>query len=412
MTGKSPLRVMHVIGRMMGGGVESTVLNYYRHMDHSKVQFDFVITENSSVVPRAQIEAAGGRIFVVPPYSHLPAFLNSCERLFRAEHPTIVHSNLNSLNVFPLMAAKRAGVPVRIAHSHSTASPSEGPRYLIKELLRHTSHLFPTNLAACSNHAASWLFGKQSVKEHKVKILRNAIDLETFSFDASARNVTREAYGIEPSTTVIGNVGRISKQKNQRFLLNAFAMYHRYQQNSVLMLCGGEDGEADLHALAQNYGLSDSVIFTGFQKNTAPFLSAMDIFAFPSIYEGLGIALVEAQATGLPCVISPAVPREAILTSRPCTNRNLDSADQAGSTKVRIASISHKSDSVKQWARQFEALSHNDRREPVNREAFARCGYDIRDASLDLTQWYLQLANNFHSAGRESKSRTERGGAR
>mgnify|MGYP001287469878 CR=1 FL=1 len=140
MAGK-PIRVAHIMGHMMGGGVEATVMNHYRHIDRSRVQFDFVVDADSTAVPREEIESLGGQVFIVPPYKRLPQYLTACERLFREQKPDIVHSNINSLSVFPLAAAKHAGVHVRIAHSHSTANPREYVKTVAKNVLKAFSQI-------------------------------------------------------------------------------------------------------------------------------------------------------------------------------------------------------------------------------------------------------------------------------
>lgn len=130
------IRVAQVVGRMMGGGVEATVMNHYRHIDRSRIQFDFIVQNDSTVVPEDEIKALGGRVFTIPSYKHLSAYINACEQLFCDLKPTIVHSHMNALSVFPLGAAKRAGVPVRIAHSHSTSNPREYTKTAVKMALR------------------------------------------------------------------------------------------------------------------------------------------------------------------------------------------------------------------------------------------------------------------------------------
>ncbi|PLS23808.1 glycosyltransferase, partial [Bifidobacterium imperatoris] len=145
-----PIRVAQVVGRMMGGGVEATVMNHYRHVDHDRVQFDFIVQDDSTVVPAEEIESLGGRVFEIPSYKRLPAYMKACERLFRELRPSIVHSHMNSLSVFPLKAAKDADVPVRIAHSHSTSNPREYAKTAMKMVLRPFSRVYPTHYAACS----------------------------------------------------------------------------------------------------------------------------------------------------------------------------------------------------------------------------------------------------------------------
>ncbi len=186
------IRVAQVMGYMDGGGVEQVVMNYYRHIDRSRVQFDFLVCEGSGMVPREEIESMGGRVFMVPPYNQLPRYMRETELLFREERWPIVHSHVNALSVFPLRAAKRAGVPVRIAHSHSTAGKGETAKNAVKSVLKRFSNVYPTHRMACSRYAGEWLFGKGADFE----VVYNAIDLSRFLFDAEARAQARADLGL------------------------------------------------------------------------------------------------------------------------------------------------------------------------------------------------------------------------
>ncbi|MDN0055306.1 glycosyltransferase, partial [Collinsella ihumii] len=178
----APIRVAHVVGKMVGGGVEQVVMNYYRHIDRTCVQFDFIVDSDSTLVPREQIESLGGRVFIVPPYQHVIAYQKVLVDLFREQGWKIVHSHVNALSVFPLRAAKKAGVPVRISHSHSTAGRGEAAKNAAKALLRCFSNVYPTHRMACSRYAGEWLFGKGADFE----VMYNAIDLSRFCFTAEA----------------------------------------------------------------------------------------------------------------------------------------------------------------------------------------------------------------------------------
>ncbi|MBX9033732.1 glycosyltransferase family 1 protein [Gordonibacter massiliensis] len=172
---------------MLGGGVEAVVMNYYRHIDKNRVQFDFLVDSDSIFVPREEIEMLGGRVFEVPPYQHLHAYMRHIEAIFAQEGWPIVHSHINTLSVFPLRAAARAGVPVRIAHSHSTAGKGEHVKNALKYLLRTQANRYPTHRMACSRYAGEWLFGKDA----KFDVLYNAIELDRFSFNAEVRAQAR-----------------------------------------------------------------------------------------------------------------------------------------------------------------------------------------------------------------------------
>ena len=184
---EKPIIVAQVMGKWVGGGVESVIMNYYRHLDHSKVQFDFICDEDSTRIPYDEIKKLGGRVFLVPKYQNLPKYLKALEKLFKENKYRIVHANINTLSVFPLYAAKKAGVSIRISHSHSTSNPKEWKRNLIKNILRPFSKRYATDYFACSELAGRYLFGNKAFDQGEVKIIHNAIDIEKFKFDEVAR---------------------------------------------------------------------------------------------------------------------------------------------------------------------------------------------------------------------------------
>ena len=237
------LRIAQIMGKMVNGGVEAVIMNYYRNIDRSKVQFDFIVDSDSTFIPREEIESLGGRIYIVPPYQNIRKYIPALVKLFKQNKYQIVHSNINTLSVFPLFAAKKAGVPVRIAHNLSTAAKGETKKNILKYILRPFSKVFATHYVACSEYAGEWLFGKKAMKSGKVTIFNNAIDLNKFKFDEKVRNEVRKELGIEDKF-VIGHVGRLCFQKNQEFLIDVFEEVHRRNPNSVLLLIGdGEDRE-------------------------------------------------------------------------------------------------------------------------------------------------------------------------
>lgn len=308
-----PIRVCEVVGPMIGGGVEAVVMNYYRHLDHSKVQCDFIITDDSTVVDanRREIEALGGRLYVVPTYHKLPAFESALYELFTS-HPEwkIVHSHMNALSVFVLSQAKKAGVPVRIAHSHSTWGKGETKKNVAKAVLRPLANKYPTARLACSRAAGEWLFGKDIPFE----IMYNAIDLDRFWFSETARTQARAGLGLVGNEFVIGHVGRFMPQKNHQFLLEVFEQVAKRRDDAVLVLVGTGEAEDLAESWVAERGLSDRVKFLGQREDANRLYQAFDAFALPSLYEGLGLVGVEAQAAGLPCLLSDRITREVDVT--------------------------------------------------------------------------------------------------
>ena len=311
---KKPVIVAQIMGKWIGGGVESVIMNYYRHLDRTKVQFDFICDEDSTRIPYDEIKKLGGRVFLVPKYQKLPKYLKALEDLFRKNKYRIVHSNINTISVFPLYAAKKAGVPVRISHSHSTSNAREWKRNIIKNILRPFSKRYATDYFACSELAGRYLFGNKTFDRGEVKIIHNAIDLDKFKFDPETRKKLRKELDIKEKTVVIGHVGRFVKQKNHDFLIDVFNEYHAKNPDSKLLLIGTGPLEEKIKAKVEKLDLSDSVLFLGQREDTNKLYSAMDFFCLPSLYEGLGMVLIEAQMNGLPCLASDKVPKEAKIT--------------------------------------------------------------------------------------------------
>ena len=311
---EKPIIVAQVMGKWVGGGVESVIMNYYRHLDYSKVQFDFICDEDSTRIPYDEIKKLGGRVFLVPKYQNLPKYLKVLEKLFKENQYRIVHSNINTLSVFPLYAAKKASVPIRISHSHSTSNPKEWKRNLIKNILRPFSKRYATDYFACSELAGRYLFGNKAFDRGDVKIIHNAIDIDKFKFDEVTRKKLRKEFGIKDSTVVIGHVGRFVQQKNHTFLVDVFKEYHKKNPDSKLLLVGSGPLEDEIKKKVKRLGLDDSVLFLGQRDDINKLYSVMDIFCLPSLYEGLPVVGVEAQAAGLPCVFSDKITNDTVIT--------------------------------------------------------------------------------------------------
>ena len=183
MKKEGPIRVAHIIGKWLGGGVEAVVMNYYRHIDRSKIQFDFLCDEDSTNIPYEEIEQLGGRVILIPPYQKVFKYQKELIRIFKENNYKIVHSHINTLSIFPLRAAKKAGVKVRIAHSHSTTNKKEWKKNLLKQVLRPFSKVYATNYMCCSELAGRWLFGDKTYDSGQVYLLNNAINLDKFKYN-------------------------------------------------------------------------------------------------------------------------------------------------------------------------------------------------------------------------------------
>lgn len=306
----NPIRVAQIVGKMNGGGVEAVVMNYYRHIDRGKVQFDFLVDSDSTLVPRDEIESLGGRVFEIPPYQHVAEYQRELQRLFKQEGWKIVHSHINALSVLPLFAAKKAGVPVRIAHSHSTSGKGEYAKNALKAVLKTQSNRYPTHRFACSGYAGEWLFGKGA----EFEVMYNAIDLDRFRFNAEARAQARADLCLVGNQFAIGHVGRFTAQKNHAFLIDVFSQVAKRRDDAVLLLVGTGEAGASVKALVDERGLTDRVKLLGQRSDVNRLYQAFDAFALPSLYEGLCLVGVEAQVSGLPCLLSDVITREVDVT--------------------------------------------------------------------------------------------------
>ena len=310
-----PRRVLHMIASLELGGSQSMVMNLYRKIDRTKIQFDFIVDHTDSDTLREEIKSLGGKIFVLPTFKgiNIIEIIRAWNHFF-AEHPEydILHTHSRSYASIYLPIAKKHGV-VTIAHSHSSSN-GRGVSAIIKNLLQFPIRYQADYLFACSDKAGRWLYGKKAIMNSNYCVIPNGIDLERFAFDEIIRCQMRQELGINEDAFVIGHVGRFTVPKNHKFLIDLFANFHKGNENSKLLLVGSGELFDSIKRQVDRLEISDAVILVGNRINTEDYYQAMDTFVFPSLWEGLGIVVVEAQANGLPCLISENVPREAVLT--------------------------------------------------------------------------------------------------
>lgn len=361
-----PIRVVQVMGKMVGGGVEAVVMNYYRHIDRSRVQFDFLVDADSTLVPSDEIESLGGRVFVSPPYQDVLTYQEELTSLFNQERWAIVHSHINTLSVFSLRAAKKAGISVRIAHSHATMGKGEATRNVIKMALRPFANVYPTVRVACSEYAGKWLFGKRA----SFTVIPNAVEINRFRFDPLVRSAVRRSWSVGEACCVVGNLGRMERTKNQSFLIEAFAHLHAEHNDSLLVIAGCGSLREALERKVDSLGLGDSVRFLGQTEDVGRLYQGMDVFALPSLYEGFGMALLEAQVSGLPCLVSDRVSSEVVL-----------------SDGCKLVALEEGADV---WARAIWSQFAGGIRAVEIGKAFDP--FDIKQASENLGAFYLELA--------------------
>ena len=362
---KEPIRVAQIIGKMNAGGVKTVVMEYYTHIDRAQVQFDFIVDDDSLDVDSEEIQKMGGRVFMVPRYQKLIPYLVSLYRLFRQEKFQIVHARINALNVFPLFAAWLARVPVRIAENLTTSHPNE-KKTLLKKCLRPFQGVFATHRMACSEHCARWMYGP-GYQKSGVKIFKTAYSVEKYGYQPQVREMERARLGVQ-DCFVVGNIGRLAPQKNQLFLLEIFAALVKEEARARLLLIGDGPLRGELEQRARELGVYEKVQWMGTQKQVWNYYQAMDSFVFPSLYEGLGIVAVQAQNSGLPCVVSDQVPPEADVTGT-----------------LRFLPLDAP---VQKWTEAILSQRGIERRDQS--EKVKEAGYDIDLSAKELANYYRQ----------------------
>lgn len=361
------LKVAQIVGKLYGGGVEKVVFNYCRAIDKNKVQFDIFYDADSTVEPPKDLINSGINFYKIPPYQKLWKYIPRLYSLLKKNDYDIVHSNINTLSVFPLFVAEMAGVKIRIAHNHSVPSKNEGIRTIMKYSLRPFSKTFANVYFACSEKAGRWLFGNKEYARGNVTFIPNAIYFNRLRQKMSKEQ--KKLLGIGKNTLVLGHVGRMTFAKNQLFLIDIFKKVHQVQPDSILIIVGdGEYREKIEEAIRENH-LVDCVKLIGQSSNPEMYYSAMNVFILPSYFEGLSMATIEAQVGGVPVVVSQAVPPEADISNQ----------------FYQLSLI----DSSKKWANKAIDVSHNTVKLSKKGEI-----YDISKSASRLYEQYRQLVEN------------------
>ena len=360
---EQPIRILQVVTYMGRGGLETMLMNYYRHMDRDKVQFDFLTHRAFRGDYDDEIEALGGRIYRLPRLNPWSGSYRRALDAFFAEHAQyrIVHVHQDCMSAVILKAAKKWGVPVRIAHSHNS-DQEKNFKYPIKLFYKRRIPQYATALFACGRDAGDWMFGGAPYR-----IVPNAIDTAQYVYCSRRAAEMRARLGIPPDAFVVGHVGRFQHVKNHSFLLDIFGEVVKTQENARLLLVGDGDLRQKTEEKAAALGLAEKVMFTGVRNDVPDLLQAMDCFVFPSLFEGIPVALMEAQASGLPCVVSDGVPADCRIS------RHFERLALAQSPEI--------------WALRILASPAGLRRDG-GRE-IGNAGYDIASNARWLQDYYL-----------------------
>ena len=369
-----PIRILHENVIMDPGGIEALIMNVYRHIDRELVKFDFIVHRPDHAFYEDEIASLGGKIYRTPKFSPFPggyqSFMHSVEKILR-EHPEykVIHAHAE-LNLWPLMVAKKLGIPTRIAHSHN-AKTTVNLKYFFFLYEKAKIKKYCTDMFMCSTPAGNWTFGKDTVASGKVKFIKNGIETEGFAFNEQIRADKRRELGVGDKL-VVGHVGRFMQQKNHTFLIDIFQQIHKQNPNSVLVLVSDGRLMGEIKSKVNALGLGDSVMFLGNRRDVNELMQAMDVFLFPSLWEGLPLTGVEAQSAGLPVVMSD------VITDEVCITKN-------------IYKMSLKED-ANAWANKVLSVCDGFKRYDTRQEVIDS-GFDIRTTAQWLQNFYIEKYN-------------------
>lgn len=361
---KQPIRILHILQRMEAGGTQALLMNIYRNMDRNKVQFDFLVEYSNKEFYDDEIISLGGKIYYtnVRRDFNILKFQKKLKEILETGEYNIVHVHTYSIGYFCLSVAKKCGVKVRIAHSHNNETVKDF-KYIPKLILQKLYTIHATDLFACSEEAGKYLF-----KNKKFNVLKNAIDSEKFIYNETNRLKIRKELGIEDAF-VVGHVGRLHAQKNHKFLLKIFKKIKEQQKNAKLLLIGNGPLEKEIKEEIYNLNLENDVIFLGNRKDMELIYMAMDVFVFPSLFEGLGIVAIEAQAAGLPVVCSDTLPTEVEITPN-----------------IKKLSLD---DTIEKWVETSIELGKRQINKKT-REFIIDSGFDLKNIVTKLEKFYIQ----------------------
>lgn len=309
-------RLLCIVGGMNRGGAETFLMKIYRQLDKSKFQMDFAVAERG--VYDSEILSYGGKIYNITPKSkNILKNFNDIKNIVKEnKYVYVLRTSQHSLSALELLAAKMGGAKKCIYRSSNSNS---GSTNFINQLM-HKAFIFMPQLfanvkIAPSTEAAKFMFGKRYVDKGKVNIIHNGLDLNLYEYSENARKRIRKEFSINDTTIVMGHIGRFNYQKNHKFLIDIFREYHISNSDSILLLVGVGELENEIKEKIQKEHLENFVIFAGLRNDIRDLLSAMDVFVFPSFYEGMPNTVIEAQACGLSCVIADTITREANITN-------------------------------------------------------------------------------------------------
>lgn len=356
-------KILHIVPDMRSGGLETLIMNIYRNIDRTKVQFDFLVHYKKTAFYDEEIEALGGKIYRLSfrEDNNFFGYLKDLNNFFsQHQEYDVVHGHMASLAFIYLKYACKYGISTRIVHSHNTDTEKTLKGYLKRCLIQFSS-VYANVRFACSEDAGKFLFGNK-----EFKVINNGVITSKFKYSENARNVILEKNNAQ-GKFVVGHVGRFCQQKNHRFLVDIFFNVQKMIADSELWLIGDGELKEDIQNYVGKLGLESRVKFLGVQKNIEEFYQGMDVFVLPSLFEGLGIVNIEAQTNGLKCILSDQVPSIVDITGN-----------------VEFVSLNK---TPKEWADTIVKNLSYERKDCQHQ--IINAGFDIEDEAMKIQEFYL-----------------------
>ena len=371
-----PVKVLYFVDRMLRGGIQSLVIDWVSRFDKTKIHVDFLLLDDGNKYELEDtLKDLGCNIYkldgiwIKTPFDFIRQ-AKALDNFFKSHHDyKVVHLHSTSKNYLVLKYAKKYGIKTRISHSHNIDFQTKNPiKKFIGNILKSELIKYSTDYFACSYLAGEWLFGKENIKNNKVKVIHNAVDYDKFALNKEIRNKVRKEFNIKNDEILIGNVGRFTNQKNHTFLIDICNEMININPKVKLIMVGIGEKEEEIKTKVKELGIEKNVIFAGFRNDVNEIMQAMDVFLLPSLYEGLPVVGVEAQASGLPCFMS-----EGVITEEVKITNN-----------VYFISLNK---SPKEWAK---IIIESDLTRKNTKNELKEAGYFIEDVCSQLEKYYLE----------------------
>lgn len=376
------IKVLYAMnGVFLKGGTEAVILNYYNNIDKQQIHIDFLLhgseMECRDNLTHRYLEANGSKVFYVTPRGE-NYFKNKQEvrDILRVNQFDIIHTHMDAAGAFVLREAKKAKIEIRMAHSHNTASTQKPKTIkallhnLVLEYARSDIRKYATHYLACSEAAGEWLFGRENLRSGKVKVLRNAVDCEKLAFNQGISQQKRTELKLNDQF-VMGHIGRFSYQKNHQFIIKVFQEIYKRDQDVRLVLIGDGELKKGIESMVKELKLEQAVLFLGLRDDISELLQAMDMFFLPSNYEGLPVVGIEAQAAGLPCIMSDHITPEVDITGL-----------------IQFISLD---ESIEKWTNNILEIKKSGKERKNTLEKIRKAGYDIKQNAKELESLYIKL---------------------